>query len=80
MGWRSRVQQNWIPQPFYGSHCPIFSLSVTSRLQYRQRLLLAEVTLALFPYAPCLLSVVSDLAINGSSHGNIPSEMRAIEA
>ena len=27
MGWRSRVQQNWIPQPFYGSHCPIFSLS-----------------------------------------------------
>ena len=26
-GWRSEVQQNWIPQPFYGSHRPIFSLS-----------------------------------------------------
>ena len=35
----------------------------TSRLQCRQRLLLAEVTLALFPYAPRLLSVVSYLAI-----------------
>ena len=32
MGWRSRVQQNWIPQPFYGSHCPIFSLSVASSI------------------------------------------------
>ena len=31
----------------------------TSRLQCRQRLLLAQVTVALFPYAPCLLSVVS---------------------
>ena len=53
---------------------------LTSRLQCRQHLLLAEVTLALFPYSPRLLSVVSYLAINGSSHGNIPSEMRAIEA
>ena len=53
---------------------------LTSRSQCRQRLLLAEVTLALFPYAPRLLSVVSYLAINGSSYGNIPSELRAIEA
>ena len=52
----------------------------TSRLQCRQRLLLAEVTLALFPDAPRLLSVVLYLAINGSSHGNIPREMLAIEA
>ena len=45
-----------------------------------QRLLLAQVTLVLFPYAPRLLSVVAHLAINGRSHGNIPREMRAIKA
>ena len=32
MGSRSRVQENWIPQSFYGSHRPIFSLSVHSTI------------------------------------------------
>ena len=39
----------------------------TSRLQCKQRLLQAQVTLAVFPYAPRLLSGLSCLAINGSS-------------